>query len=390
MTDTRLEQVWAALDPERLRQTLLEMIDIYSPSGKEEDLQLYVEERLAVAGLAVVRQEVEEERYNLIARFGEQEPQFYLVGHVDTVAAWDLEEFGAVEEWGVVRGLGSADMKGGCAAMLEAWLALATLPEAERPNVGLLLVVGEEENGDGSARFLESCQPRWVVIGEPTSLAPCFSHYGYLEAYLVTQGRRSHSSLPELGHNAVESMLRALLHLGRDPLFQRDNDRIFYSIREMTSSRAGFVVPDRCEALIDLHLAPEIQPQQVATAIETRLAEARELVEDLNLEVSFDFAAGGYRLGSDNWLAGALDEIYLQLNLPLQQLPFRSHSDGNLFYQAGSQPLILGPGSLESAHTSEEQTSFADVESAARIYAALALAAGEAALPAEKGSAHAC
>lgn len=376
MTEELLDQVWRAIDPERLRKTLLELIDIYSPSGKEEDVQLYIEERLGAAGIEVHRQEVEEGRYNLVSSFGSTAPEFYLVGHVDTVAAWDLEEFGAIEEWGVVRGLGSADMKGGCAAMLEAWLALAALPADQRPAVGLLLVVGEEENGDGSARFLESCRPRWVLIGEPTSLTPCFSHYGYLEAYVVTQGRRSHSSLPELGHNAVESMLRALLHLGRDPLFDRDNSQIFYSIREMSSSRAGFVVPDRCEALIDLHLAPSINPDRISAAIQARLASAGENIPDLDLEISFDFAASGYELGEENWLAAALDDIYPRLNLPLQQLPFRSHSDGNLFYQAGVRPLILGPGSLETAHTSEEQTSLAEVESAARIYAALALRAG--------------
>jgi acetylornithine deacetylase len=376
MSENRLEQIWHTIDPERLQKLLLELIDIYSPSGKEEDVQLYIEALLSAAGINVERQEVEEGRFNLISRFGTEPPEFYLVGHVDTVAAWDLEEFGAVEEWGVVRGLGSADMKGGCAAMIEAWLALATLPEDQRPNVGLLLVVGEEENGDGSARFLESCRPQWVVIGEPTALAPCFSHYGYLEAYLVTQGRRSHSSLPELGHNAVESMLRVLLHLGKDPLFDRNSSQIFYSIREMSSSRAGFVVPDRCETLIDLHLAPEIDPAQVSAAIQNRLAGADAFVPDLDLEVSFDFSAGGYDLGADNWLTAALDEIYPRLNLPLLQLPFRSHSDGNLFYQAGVRPLILGPGSLETAHTSEEQTSLAEVESAARIYAALALRFG--------------
>jgi len=373
MSEELLEKVWHAIDPDRLQSLLLELINIYSPSGKEEDVQLYIEELLTSAGITVERQEVEEGRFNLLSRFGAEPVEFYLVGHVDTVAAWDLEEFGAVEEWGVVRGLGSADMKGGCAAMLEAWLALASLPPEQRPDVGLLLVVGEEENGDGSARFLETCQPSWVVIGEPTALAPCFSHYGYLEAYLVTQGRRSHSSMPELGHNAVESMLKVLLHLGKDRLFDRENNQIFYSIREMSSSRAGFVVPDRCETLIDLHLAPDISPAQVSEAIQNRLAGAGEFVPDLDLEVSFDFSAAGYELGSDNQLSAALDEVYPRLNLPLQQLPFRSHSDGNLFYQAGVRPLILGPGSLETAHTSEEQTSLAEVESAARIYAALAL-----------------
>ena len=371
--DDRLDLVWSAINPVRLRQRLLEMIDIYSPSGKEEDIQLYLEEILLRAGLKVERQEVEEDRYNLIATLGSTPPQFYLVGHVDTVPAWDLDDYCAEEEWGIVRGLGSADMKGGCAAMLEAFLALATLPLDEQPAVGLLLVVGEEENGDGSARFLESCTPAWVVIGEPTSLSPCFSHYGYVEARLVTKGRRIHSSLPELGHNAVDSMLQILLQLGQAPLFARDNLQVFYSIRELSSSRAGFVVPDRCEALIDLHLAPEITPEQVKAAISEQLTGAGDAIPDLHLDVSFDFSASGYQLAVHHWPELVLENIYPRLNLPLQPSPFRSHSDGNLFYAAGVQPVILGPGSLETAHTNEEQTSLAEVEAAARIYAALCL-----------------
>jgi len=377
MLDSRLEKVWRAIDPQRLRQTLLEMVDIYSPSGKEEDVQLYLEERLAATAIPVRRQVVEEERYNLVSTMGEGEPALYLVGHVDTVSAWDIEEYAAVEEWGVVRGLGSADMKGGCAAMVEAWQALATLPEKERPPIGLLLVVGEEENGDGSLRFLQETCPPWVVIGEPTSLQPAFSHFGYMELSLVTQGRRIHSSLPELGHNAIEAMLRVLLHLANAPLFAREPSQLVYSIREMSSARAGFVVPDRCETLVDLHLPPNTHPGDIRRELEGIFDRARHVIKDLDLEVSFDFEAGGYRLPLDNPLMEILDEVYPRLNLPLDDIPFRSHSDGNLFHQAGSRPLILGPGSLETAHTAEEQTSLAEVEAAARVYAALALGMGD-------------
>ncbi len=373
MMSERLEQVWDAIDPQRLRTTLMEMIDIYSPSGKEEDIQLYLEERLAEAGIPVRRQEVEEDRYNLVATMGGEEPTLYLVGHVDTVAAWDIEEYAAVEEWGVVRGLGSADMKGGCAAMVEAWLALATLPEDQRPSLGLLLVVGEEENGDGSIRFLQDHCPEWVVIGEPTSMLPAFRHYGYMEVALTTQGRRIHSSLPELGHNAIESMLRVLLQLERSPMFDRDLTRLVYSIREMSSSQAGFVVPDRCDALIDLHLSPDVNPAEVRSELEKMLTKARSSIKGLDLESSFDFEAGGYELELQNQLVEILEETFPRLNLPLNFVPFRSHSDGNLFFQAGCKPLILGPGSLETAHTAEEQTTLAEVEAAARIYAALAL-----------------
>src|ERR1039457_5038481 len=121
----RLEKVWRAINPDRLQKTFIDMLDIYSPSGKEEDIQIYLEELLSRAGFNVERQEVDEDRYNLCVTMGHEEPQLYLVGHVDTVPAWDLDEFGPQQEEDIIRGLGSADMKGGCAAMIEAWLALA-------------------------------------------------------------------------------------------------------------------------------------------------------------------------------------------------------------------------------------------------------------------------
>jgi len=373
----RLEAVWRAVDPERLRRTLMEMLDIYSPTGKEEDIQLYLEEQLQQAGFKIERQEVEEDRFNLKVTMGTAPPVLYLVGHVDTVPAWDFEEFEPQEEWGVVRGVGSADMKGGCAAMVEAFFALASLPATSRPPVGLLLVVGEEECGDGSAVFLTGEKPPWVIIGEPTSLAPCFSHYGYLEAGLLTRGRRIHSSLPELGHNAIESMLRVLLHLGHHPLFNPKSPDLVYSIRELSSSRAGFVVPDRCEAWIDLHLPPETDPAAVRREMKEHIEKAHADIENLDLEITFDFDSRGYRLDTENRLAQTLEKIYPRLNLPLRYDAFRSHSDGNLFFEAGVSPLILGPGSLETAHTPDEQTSLSEVEAAARIYVALCLAAGE-------------
>ncbi|NJD06931.1 MAG: M20 family metallopeptidase [Methylococcaceae bacterium] len=211
--------------------------------------------------------------------------------------------------------------------------------------------------------------------GEPTGLAACFAHYGYLETRLVTTGRRSHSSLPELGHNAVESMLRVLLRLWEDPLFTREKAEIVYSIREMSSSRAGFVVPDRCETWIDLHLQPDKDPVLLQDAIRLIAANAAPFIPDLDLHLDFDFASSGYSLGMDNHLAHRLPAIYRSLGMPYRTEAFRSHSDGNLFFAAGTKPIILGPGTLEAAHTPEEHVSFSEVTTAARIYADLCLEA---------------
>ena len=369
-----LHTVWQAIDRKRLKEILVDMIDIYSPSGKEEEIQLYLEKVLLQAGVEVGKQPLEDGRYNLVATLKHQTPDFFLVGHVDTVTAWDLENYGAEIDNDTVRGLGSADMKGGCAAMVEAWLALAELEPDRRPNAGLALVVGEEENGEGSAAFLKEYQPSWVVIGEPTSLAACLAHYGYLEAGLVTKGRRIHSSLPELGHNAVESMLRVLLYLGRDPLFKKKESPVVFSIRELSSSQAGFVVPDRCDTWIDMHLAPGVTPELIQETIERRIESTKSKIPDLDIELTIDFARG-YDLGYEENVCTVLARIYAARQVALAYDVFRSHSDANLFFAAGTCPLVLGPGSLETAHTLHEKTSLNQVLEAAHIYAGLCLAA---------------
>jgi acetylornithine deacetylase len=89
--------------------------------------------------------------------------------------------------------------------------------------------------------------------------------------------------------------------------------------------------------------------------------------------MAFGFASPGYNLGTDLAMARTLTRIYPELGLDLRFDTFRSHSDGNLFYEAGVKPLLLGPGELEVAHTPEEQTNFTQVLEAARIYASLCL-----------------
>jgi acetylornithine deacetylase len=132
-------------------------------------------------------------------------------------------------------------------------------------------------------------------------------------------------------------------------------------------------VPDRCETWIDLHLPPDHDPAALQIAIRRIVANLDRTIPGLDLDVTFDFASTGYSLGITNRLADSIREVYPRLGLPLDLDAFRSHSDGNLFFAAGVKPLILGPGSLETAHTPDERVVFEEVSNAARIYAALCL-----------------
>ena len=203
----------AEVQPERLKQLLREMVDIYSPSGKEEEVLQYVEDYLTRAGLNVRRQAVDENRYNIVVLPPRtDEVDLCFVGHLDTVTAHDLDDFGFYEEDEKACGLGSSDMKAGCAAMIEAFTVLAGR-RGRFPSVGLAMVVGEEEESDGAKTLVREYRFPWAVVGEPTNMVPCLGHYGYLEVLLRTRGKKAHSSMPELGQNAIENMLRLLLQV---------------------------------------------------------------------------------------------------------------------------------------------------------------------------------
>lgn len=360
------------VQPGRLKNLLKEMINIYSPSGKEVEILEYAEEYLKGQGLSVVRQEVDENRFNIVVLpENVEEVDLCFIGHVDTVAAHDLEDYGFSEEEDTVFGLGSTDMKAGCAAMMEAFTVIATQCD-DFPPVGLALVVGEEEDNDGAKTLVREYHFQWAVVGEPTDLSPCLDHYGYLEVLLRTLGKRAHSSMPELGRNAIETMLKLLLKITEYSASMPPG--VVYNIRELSGFPGGFVVPDFCEAWLDLHLPPDTRIDVLKTGLEQLMDEAAMSIPDLDAHIRFEGTYSGYRISHERALAKKLKTTYKKMSLPWEPQEFRSHSDGNVLWAAGVDPIILGPGRLELAHSPEESVSFTHVVQASQLFLDFALA----------------
>lgn len=341
---------------ERLRRLFLDLVGVYSPSGKEEEALALLQDFCSEQGCPFGVQPVDEDRYNLV--LGRPDAPLVFVGHVDTVPARALEEVGPEElPGGWVRGLGTADMKGGCAALVEAYLGLRE--EGLGSSVGVALLVGEEEEGDGVRAFLAEARPGRVVVAEPTGLALCTAHFGYLEVALAARGRRAHASLPERGENAAEAVLAALQTLLDR---RREGWEAVFSVRHFETLNPGFAVPEGASAWIDVHLPPDY-PVSRAKAAVAQCVEARL---GARVTVSFPTAQDGFRVPADDTLVG----VYRSLGRGGTDV-FRSHSDANSFHAAGIPTVVLGPGRLEYAHSEEERVDFAEVLEAARCYGEL-------------------
>jgi acetylornithine deacetylase len=354
------------VQPERLKALLKDMVDIYSPSGKEEELCDYLYEYLRNHGLAATRQVVDEDRYNLIVLPEKpDELELFFIGHLDTVTAYDLDDYGFREEGDAIYGLGTADMKSGCAAMIEAFTVLAAR-ENSLPAVGLSLVVDEEEDSRGAKTLIEEYSFPWAIIGEPTNLAPCLGHYGYLEVLLRTEGKRAHSAMPELGENAIEGMLKLLLQV--TAYLASNSHGLVYNVRELSGFPGGFVVPDACEAWLDLHLPPDSRVDTFRSELEQRVQTMAESIPGVYAQLTFEDTYSGYQISRHRPMVKKLRECYKKMSLPWQPQDFRSHSDGNVLRAAGVNPIILGPGRLEAAHTPEESVSLSQAVQAAQLY----------------------
>lgn len=334
--------------------------------------------RLAECGIRYLRQPLPvgggptgDHRANLIVELGPQPSALMWVGHVDTVPLIDEEEQRTHRDGDILHGLGTADMKSGCAAIVEALAALVGAGVEFKRGLTVALVVGEEEYGDGSEALLAWRTAPLTVIGEPTGLVPCVDHYGYYECRLKVGGARAHAALPEMGANAIHAMLawmQRIIEAGQQGDFAAG---LTINPREIRGGASLFMVAAECEAAVDIHAPPGVDSAVIDRLIEAARDQAAATHPRCELAYENLYWATGYAHAADEPLLAPLQRACAATGVAWTPTAFRSHSDGSLFHQQGSVPVICGPGRLEVAHTRHEHVSLAETQRAARLYAAM-------------------
>jgi len=373
---SQLETILGLIDDERLINLLTEAVEQYSPSYAEEPAMQVFAARLNECGVRYMRQPLPQasgpagdSRANLIIELGPQPSTLMWVGHVDTVPLVDEEEQRMHREGDILHGLGSADMKSGCAAIIEAVIAVVRSGVELRRGLTVALVVGEEEYGDGSEALLEWRTAPLTVIGEPTGLVPCVDHYGYYECLLTVHGARAHAALPEMGASAIHAMLVWMQQILESGDVMKHGLTI--NPRQIRGGAGLFMVAQQCEAAIDIHVPPGVEFEVIGRLIEQARETAQATHPRCELQFENVYWATGYANAQDDPLLNPVYQAYQATGLNWEPAAFRSHSDGSLFYQKGSVPVICGPGRLEVAHTRHEHVSLQETRDAARLYAAL-------------------
>lgn len=284
----------------------------------------------------VVRLEVEPDRWNVFAAFGE--PIVTFSTHMDTVPPFIPSR----EDDEFIWGRGACDTKGIIASMLT---AAERLLEAGTRNIGLLFVVGEERNSAGA--YHAAANPRgskFVINGEPTENQLALGSKGALRYEVVARGKMAHSAYPELGDSAINKLLDALqairaVELPVDDVLGPST----LNIGVIKGGRAPNVIPDEARAEIFIRL--------VGDSASTRKA-LEEAVGD-KVELNFVLEIPALRLTA---VPG----------LPTTVVAYTT--DIPAFGGNWGQPLLFGPGTIHVAHTLDERVPKQQLLDAVEIY----------------------
>lgn len=348
-----------------------------NPPGQERECAQYIAEILEEAGFRVSLFEFEDTRASLVARSGNEDVlPICFTGHIDTVplgeAQWNVDPFKGEADGDKIYGRGSADMKGGVAAIIIA--AVSFLKTAKNNAPITLVITAGEETGSQGAKHLAGMnnalgQAGALVVAEPTSNYPLVAHKGALWLEVQTKGITAHGSMPDQGVNAI--------YLAGDVLKKLRNIEFTASAHPLLGKptlNVGTIsgglninsVPDRTTIGIDIRTIPSQTNEKIFSWLKSCLGEDVEVKRIVDLgSVATDPEL--------EWVQQVFDATGAFLGERPEPRGINYFTDASVLTPAyGDVPtVILGPGEAQMAHKTDEYCCISKIEESFGIYTEL-------------------
>lgn len=322
---------------------------------------------------------------NLWAWHGDDRPLLAFIGHTDVVppgpeADWSTPAFEPVIKDGMLYGRGSADMKGGVAAMVTALGRFVTEFPDHDGTVSLLLTSDEEGPAvDGTVRVVEVLTERkqlidYCIVGEPSSLETLgdvvrIGRRGSLQGELLVHGVQGHTAYPERANNPIHALAPALKELCETE-WDVGDEHFPPSICQISNINAGTgatnVIPGH------VHVVFNIRHGAVSTAqaIQHRIHEILDrhgLKYDLEIQIS----GTPYITRGEDLFETVRDSVFDHVGVNPRPDTGGGTSDGRFIAATGAQVIEVGPVNL-SIHKVNEHVRISDLNIVSDIYHDLA------------------
>jgi acetylornithine deacetylase len=332
-----------------------------------------IEKLLREAGFDVREQEVVNGRYNVIGVIGGSKKCRRLLfnGHMDTVGVKGMTEnpfSAAVDEQGFLHGRGSADMKGGLAAMLAAAESLAGESELDG-ELTVAAVVDEEYLGRGTQELVKLVSASGGVVGEPTALKVGIAHKGAARYTVNIRGKAAHGSSPQNGIDAIAEACKFINEMYRIR-FKSEHPLLGKPVIHTSIINGGSewsTVPGSCTVWVERRTIPGETDADI-------INEALNMVQNVKLnDANFNAEVKLWKhfppmevSRQDEVVNGLLSSLEGFTEPEIVGLPY--WTDAATMNIAGIPTVVFGPGNISFAHSDFEKVSINEVHSASLIY----------------------
>lgn len=373
---------------------LVRIRSVHDPAAgtAEAPVAELVAQRMRDFGWDPVVEEVAPGRPNVVSVIdggGGPGPTLMLEGHTDVVTEGDLSSWSfdpyagdLVDGW--LRGRGSADMKGGLAAMLYAAKAVVDAG----PSPGRLVVaalVDEEGLMLGAKAFAASdlaAEVDAVICGEPEAGEICAVSKGAIRLRLVFIGQMAHGAMPQHAHNPLpvaSAYLQAVQQVQQELQTEHGEHEHLGHIYLTPTVLAGGdvdqinVIPGRAVLCLDIRTVPGVDHDALVQRL-TDLADTVGADGQVHAEVEVVDDRPPVDTPTDHPLIVALAAAHEQVSgAPPVYGGVPGATDGTILTARARIPsVVYGPGGKWIAHQGDEQVEVAEIETCARVYAVAA------------------
>ena len=336
----------------------------------------FLAEVLTGWGFAVVVEEVEPGRPNVVARIGPAgRSPLVLNGHLDVVGTDGMihPPFEPTTRGDLLYGRGATDLKGGIAAMCVA-AARAASRGALASEIIVAAVCDEEFESIGTRALLANgLTATGAIVTEPTRMAVCPAHKGFAWIEITLHGRAAHGSAYDVGVDAVRHaglLLTALDRFEHSELTRRGHPllgRPSLHAAMIAGGTGWSTYAEQCTLRIERRTIPGERGEQVLAEIDALCAELAASHPTFRATTRMVCAQPPSDLAVDAPLTRIVARAAAIDGHDAPMVGLSCWTDAALFNEAGIPALCFGPGDIARAHSAEEWVERSDIERAARV-----------------------
>ena len=350
------------VDRDFLVNTTMELVDIPSPTGSEEEAARYMNDKYIEVGLEGDLQKISEGRYNAVGSLNGSGGGYSLMfnGHLDTSYSGEEPELTqpgyknkAILDGDLIIGNGAFNMKSADVSYLTAVKAIIDAGIEVKGDIVCAAGAGEIEKNridqyqdslyDGygvGSRYLIShgYMTDFCILGEPTGMQLAPWHGGTIWFKVTTRGTMGHTCYGDFTESAIEKMERVQSEIRKWITGYRERN-VFLNERPHVNVAALEGVwpyrcarsPIECKLYVDVRMVPGQRVQDVQNEFKQMISELNESSDDINAKV----------------------EVYSShppSGIPVDSLPSRAMIDSHKAIMGEEPNLIIKTSYLDGAH----------------------------------------